>query len=296
MAWDAAGGPECCLHTPKARRGRNSRLFAGDAVQNKSSRVFLMLAVVLGVLAMVTTFAFLQSASATDRGPKATIYVAARNLRPNVPLDPDKDLREEQIPANLAGLRQRVLVPENKGAYKGERLNRPVPAGSPVWQADLIRNPGEIQLSGPEMRAMSIQARGAQALSGLLVPGDWVKLFVTRPVMRTYTPPAGGNDDMPPVPMLESSGKFETLLVLNQPVRVLAVGSRLTPWRQQVSAAEQYESAGGIDPAQTVTLEVTEAQAKSILELTGAGQLPVTLVLCPPQPLRGGEPTSLPAR
>lgn len=265
-------------------------------MQNKSSRVFLMLAVVLGVLAMVTTFAFLQGASGTDRGPKATIYVAARNLRPNVPLDPDKDLREEQIPASLAGLRQRVLVPENKGAYKGERLNRPVPAGTPVWQADLIRNPGEIQLSGPEMRAMSIQARGAQAVSGLLVPGDWVKLFVTRPVMRTYTPaPAGGgNDDLPPVPMLESSGKFETLLVLSQPVRVLAVGSRLTPWRQQVSAAEQYESAGGIDSAQTVTLEVTEAQARSILELTGAGQLPVTLVLCPPQ--RAAEPTTTPWR
>ena len=77
---------------------------------------------------------------------------------------------------------------------------------------------------------------------------------------------------------------YETVMVAPTPFKVLAVNQRLSRARSQVTAADAYQSAGDTNSNQTVTLEVTEAQAKSILEQTGAGQLPVTLLLCPPPP------------
>jgi len=243
--------------------------------------LFLLLAVVLGVLATVTTFAFLESSAGRERGPKTTILVAKRDLRAGQAIDPDKDLEEMEIPARMTDLRLRSLVPEHRASYKGQRVNRRILAGTPVMLADLAEF-AELTLSSPDSRALSLPVRGAHALSGLLVPGDYVKLFVTRPVVRMRTISAQGADDVP-VPVPEASGKYETTLVLPDAVKVLAVGRRLSRSRQQFGAADQYESAGEGEAQQTVTLEVTEAQAKTVLEATGAGQLPLTLVLCPPK-------------
>lgn len=250
-------------------------------MENRSSRLFLLLAVVLGVLATVTTFAFLESSAGKERGPKTTILVAARDIRPGQAIDPEKDLAEMEIPARMAELRQRALVPEHRASYKGQRVNRRVLAGTPVMLADLAAM-ADLTLSSPDSRALSIPVRGAHGLSGLLVPGDYVKLFVTRPVVRMRTVTAPGAEDVP-MAVPEASGRYETQLVLPDAVKVLAVGARLARSRQQLTAVEQYESAGESESQQTVTLEVTEAQAKTVLELTGAGQLPVTLVLCPPK-------------
>ena len=248
-------------------------------MQNKSSRVFLLLATVLGVLATVTTFTFLESSTAKERGPKVTILVAAKDLTPNTPIDPDKDLMELQISATLTELKQRSLSPDHKPSYRGQRVNRRVLAGTPVMLADLAAM-ADLQL-GPDSRALSITAKGASAVSGLLVPGDYVKLFVTRPVVRIRQVGGAAAGD-PAIPMPEQTGRWETQLVLPDAVKVLAVGSKLARTRQQITVGEQFASANESDSQQTVTLEVSEAQAKTILEQTGAGQLPVTIVLCPP--------------
>ena len=124
----------------------------------------------------------------------------------------------------------------------------------------------DLELKG-DARALSIKVTGAQAMSGLLVPGDTVKVLVTRPIARTST---------------TAPSQWETVQVLSKPLKVLAVGSRLRRSRQQITVADQYAMGGESDSAQTVTLEVTEAEAKTMLEQTGAGQLPVTLILCPP--------------
>ena len=51
--------------------------------------------------------------------------------------------------------------------------------------------------------------------------------------------------------------------------------------RQQVTAADQYEAGSG-GTARTVTLAVTEEQAREILRAVGTSGQPVTLLLCPP--------------
>jgi len=51
--------------------------------------------------------------------------------------------------------------------------------------------------------------------------------------------------------------------------------------RGQLTAADQYETAGNASAQLTITLEVTETQAKAILEQSGGGQLPMSLLVCP---------------
>jgi hypothetical protein len=75
--------------------------------------------------------------------------------------------------------------------------------------------------------------------------------------------------------------EWKTTEIFAEPVRVLAVGSRTTRNIRSVSLADQYQSSSDREGQQNVTLDVTESQARTILEQSGAGQLAVTLMLCP---------------
>lgn len=199
------------------------------------------------------------------------ILVASHDLRPSQAIDPAKDLCEMRVPRSFGDLRLRALSPERKAAYKGERVNRGILAGTPVLLADLAAI-GGVHLADPSSRAMSIPT----TLDVPLVPGDRVQLFVTRPVLNARSTTAGTEADPS---ISQASSRFETVLVLPQPVKVLAVGSRLTT--TALTALEQIGNVARPDAAGTVTIEVTEAQAKTILETTGAAQLPITFVLMP---------------
>jgi Flp pilus assembly protein CpaB len=254
---------------------------AGNRTTN---RIFLGTAVLLGVVAMAAAFIYLDSAGGEGAGPKAKILVAKRDLKENTLLDPEKDLTELEIPASFVALKSRALSSEQKKDYKGQRLNRDVFAGTPVLLNDLAALSGTIELRG-ESRAVSVSVRGANALGGLLVPGDYVMLMVTRPL----TAPPGGRPTTAPVAAAaddnagwQPQSRWETVPVLPTPVRVLAINQRTSRARPIVTAADQYQSASDNAGNQSVMLEVSEAQAKSVLELTGAGQLTITLVLCPP--------------
>jgi Flp pilus assembly protein CpaB len=258
------------------------------ADKRSSNRVFLVSSILLGVVAMVAAFIYLENTGGQERGPKVTILVARHDLRENGALDPEKDLAELEIPARLTDLKARALSPEFRASYKGQRVNRDVMAGTPVMIADLAAL-GTLELRG-DARALSIPVKGANALSGLVVPGDHVKLMVTRPVIalprpatRPATMPATApSEDVEPIE-LPVAARWETIMVAPTAFKVIAVNQRLSRSRPQVTAAEQYQSSGESSASQTVTLEVTEAQAKAILEQTGGGQLAVTLLLCPPE-------------
>ncbi len=247
------------------------------AESRSNSRVFLLSSVILGVVAMVAAFIYLESGSTTDRGPKTMILVAKRDLRTGAALDPEKDFAELEIPARFAELKARGLSSVDKAAYKGQRINRDILAGTPILLVDLGAA-ATLELKG-DMRALSLQVKGSGALGGLLIPGDYVKVLVTRPKpgARPTTPPA-----TPEAPEAPAELGWETVIVNPQALRVLAVNQRLSRSRAQLTAADQYSGAGEATAQQTITLEVSEAQAKSILEQTGGGQLPITLLLSPP--------------
>lgn len=247
--------------------------------ENKSgSRIFLLSSLALGVLAMAAAFVYLENAAGQDKGPKTMIVVAKRDIRETAALDPEKDLETLEIPARMSALGSLSLPPTMRDSYKGQRVNRNILAGTPVMLADLAAA-ATLELRG-DGRALSIPVKGANALSGLVIPGDYVKLLVTRPVIASRPPPSTNPTEFAPVEG-PSTMRYETALVAPTAFRVIAVNQRLSRSRPQVSAGEAYQSAGE-GGNQAVTLEVTEAQAKSILEQTGAGQLPVTLLMCPP--------------
>ena len=247
------------------------------AESRSNSRVFLLSSVLLGVVAMVAAFVWLENTAGQERGPKSVILVAKRDLRSSASLDPEKDLVELEIPAKLVELKSRGLTPELKTSYKGQRINRDILAGTPILLADLAAA-ATLELKG-DSRALSIQVKGSSALGGLLIPGDYVKVLVTRPkpTARAATLPTGAEIETP------TEATYETVIVSPQAFRVIAVNQRLSRSRAQLTAADQYQGAGESTSQQTVTLDVTEAQAKTILEQTGGGggQLPITLLLCP---------------
>ena len=229
-----------------------------------ASKTFLLAAVVLGVLATLLAFVFIQGSSGEDRGPRTRIVVAARDLRGNVPLDPDKDLKIDEIPSRYAAIAGQVLNAEALSNYKAQRLNRPINAGQPVFLRDLSAT-ATLELKGDE-RALTIPAE-----PGIIIPGDYVKLLVSHPDTggSAATQEARGR-----------AGMAVTLIGEGNGYRVLAVGGSLFKTRQQVTAAEQFESGSG--NARTVTLAVTEKEAKEIQEALGSGQGRPTLLLCPP--------------
>ncbi len=234
----------------------------------KASRMFLVAAVVVGVVATVLAFAFIDSTAAADRGPKTKIVVAARDLKPNAVLDVERDLRVEEIPAKYSGLAALTLDAEGRGGYRGQRVNRRVPAGQPVFLADLAAV-GELKLEEP-YRALTIPA-----VPGIVIPGDYVKVMVARADVAAAANAGAAPDVKAPV------GYEAGLIGKGQAYRVVAVGNSLSKTRQQVTAADQYESGAGGN-AKTVTLAVTEEQAREILRAVGTGGQPVTLLLCPP--------------
>src|SRR5262249_50204154 len=154
-------------------------------------------------------------------------------------LDPEKDFSEVEIPTKMTTLSSLALSPEYKATSKNQKLNRPVLAGTPVWKADLAPA-ATLELKGEKV-ALAVSVRGANALSGLVVPGDYVKLMVTRSLASRPTTRPGA--DGTPIYEYSQSTRYETILVSPTAFRVLAVNQRLSRTRSQVSAAEAYQSA-----------------------------------------------------
>jgi Flp pilus assembly protein CpaB len=242
----------------------------GFVAENSSSRIFLMGAVVLGVLATVMAFAFIQNSAAVDRGPKVHIVVAAHDLRANAVIDPERDLKVEEIPVKFAALANQSLDPEAKGTYKGQRINRRVLAGQPIFLADLAAG-GSFELKEP-YRALTIPAD-----AGLVIPGDYVQIIVSSPEPPAVSGPAGAEGAMPPA--AKTAGLNNATMVSGgKAYRVLAVGGSLSRTRSQATNADQYASSSA---ARMVTLEVTAQQAKEIVsEISNSAQRNM-LLICP---------------
>jgi Flp pilus assembly protein CpaB len=233
--------------------------------ENQASKAFLIGAVVLGVLATVLAFMFIQNTAAQDRGPHVRILVATHDLRANGIIDPERDLKVEEIPVKFASLANQSLDPDAKASYKGQRVNRRILASQPVFLADLAAA-GALELKEP-YRALSIPAD-----AGLVIPGDRVQILVSQPESAASAATPG--------PAKPPGQANNAVLVANGKVfRVLAVGGNLNKTRSQATNADQAENNA---TAKMVTLEVTPEEAGQIVSVISTNPTRNMLLICPP--------------
>jgi Flp pilus assembly protein CpaB len=222
--------------------------------ENKASRMFLVVAVVFGIIATVMAFVFLNSIAGTDRGPQVEIVVAKRDINPNVSIDPDKDFTVERIPAKYKSFFQRTIGPGERPNYKGDKVNKRILVGQPVFYADFSGG-GEIDWSDTP-GAYTIKAD-----PGIVIPGDYVKIF-------------------------NSSGQ---ILAGGKAFRVLAVAGVMKMSRPLL--ASDHVGGSGAN-ARSITLQITEAQTSELLKSMGPVQDKNTLLIVPPPAETTSRPAS----
>jgi hypothetical protein len=257
-----------------------------DKTSSNASKVFLFAAIVLGVLAMVMAFAYIQTAANVDRVPKMKLVVAARDLPVNKVLNPEEDLKTIEIPQpvkpeEMQRLVKRMLDAAQMPSYKGKRINRQIYADGLIQLSDLGGQ--EVNDDVPAgMCEFGVSVRGANSLSGLIVPGDYVRLFVTR--AKT----GAGADD---------GGKWETIELLpnDPPLKVYATGTSLYRPRAGLTQTDVYQSTGNADAPQNLGLIGTTTQYLKVEALSGAGQEKLSLVRVAPPTSPGDTPSAGPS-
>jgi len=232
-----------------------------------TSKIFLGVAVTLGLLGTILAFAFINSAGANNTGPSRVIVVASHDLAPNQPIDPDRDLKPVEVPIKYSALASMCLDWQARTSYKGQRVNRDIQAGQPVMLGDL-GGVGSLELEPPNY-ALTLPAE-----TGMIIPGDYVKIIITK--ANTVNQPGAS-------PTMVAGGlPFDaTIIGKDSGFKVLAVGGYLFKTRQQVLTSDQFGAASSA--SKSVTLQVTEPQAKEIMAALGTLSTTnkATLLLCP---------------
>jgi Flp pilus assembly protein CpaB len=231
-----------------------------------ASKIFLVVAVMLGVLATLLAFFFINSAGASNTGPQVWIVVAKHDMSPNLPIDPDRDLMRLPVPARFSSLAARCLDWEARTTYKGVRINREIFAGQPILLGDIV-DTDYLILEKPYF-ALTLPAE-----TGMIIPGDYVKIILTRTNMVNVA------SSMP----VAGAPAYDAVIIgKDEGFKVLAVGSYLFKTRQQTLFVDQSSSVANA-ANKTVTLQVTETQAKEIMSALGSlsSSNKATLLLCP---------------
>lgn len=187
--------------------------------------------------------------------PMERIIVTAHPLKSGTLLKPE-DLTAKEIPL---GTTPPTASPDTEAArsgFYGAMLRRDLAAGEPLFPADIIR-PGDhgflAAVLAPGMRAVTVAVDMVSSNAGLVWPGDRVDLILTETLDPKLTPP---------------TRRIAAETVVGN-VRVLAVDQRLV------------QNAPGPNPdaksVKTVTLEVTPAQAQTIMVAAKLGTLSLAL-------------------
>ena len=212
---------------------------------NKASRMFLIVAAVLGVLATIMAFVLFKQNALSEGDRPVRVVVAARDLRAHLPLDPSKDFRTEEIPQKFSAFANRVVTPDQTQGYRGQKLDQSVAAGQPIFLSNFALGE-DFDVKEP-YRLVTIPAN-----PGLIVCGDWIKV-----------------------------GNSNGLMIGGGPFRVVAVGGVIKRSRNPATIRQVDSDRSA---PKTVSLEVSEAQASELFKGMSTSPDKNFLVLCPPPP------------
>ncbi len=217
-------------------------------------KIVLIVSIVVGLLAAVLTRTYLASKDAEYARMKASftrengvmdVIVYKKDLPAGTQLTM-KDVGILAVPEK--GLRGQAIPPANVKSIVGRRILTSHKEAEVVFWSDIEGgNPLSSGLANDikkKMRAVSINASGAAAVSGMVKPNDHVD------VIGTFSFPKPGSED----------GKAQEQLVtctMLQNVLVLATG------KDTAKTSAAYNFGGGT--YSTVTLEVTPREAEMLV-------------------------------
>ncbi|ULQ47136.1 Flp pilus assembly protein CpaB [Flagellatimonas centrodinii] len=148
--------------------------------------ILLFGALSLGALAYVVMRGYLadeaarlKAEAALAHGEMRAVVVASRNLMPGEVID-DTSMAIGEIPARH--LSHRSVSPKAYKALRGRVLSRPMVGGEPLLR-DFIAGALVERFSdllAPGDRALTLEVSALENHAGMLVPGDYVDLFVDR--------------------------------------------------------------------------------------------------------------------
>jgi pilus assembly protein CpaB len=203
--------------------------------------------------------------------PPQTILVAARPI-PAGTLLRLEDMAWSAVPGAEVVAADIVQGTANETDFIGAVAVRPFSEQEPLVASALVK-PGDrdflIAALRPGYRAISISVDATQSVSGLMLPGNRVDVVLT----QNFNLPNGGDPTHRSV--------AETVL---QDLRVIAVDQQVNPNATPPQAAVGASPDGSLP--KTVTLEVTQQQAETLLVADQLGKLQLVL---------RGRPASEPA-
>lgn len=258
--------------------------------------IMMLVAIVAGVVATGLAFVYLQSEGAAARTQQVErptmLLMAKQDLPANHILDPDEDLTTVAVPQRtFASFVQMAVKESERESVRGRQITRPVPAGEPILYSHLVSF-SELDIA-PGMRAMSIPVDRANAMDGILIPGDRIDIIVSYPQPQNESGTAGRTPAYDPNnPQAAIGAIFGQVMSRSMApnewraeevvsnVRVVAVGQRLTMSRQQLLFGMEtgLEAVGG---ATVLTIEVTREQGLDLIAATAGGQNPITIWMRP---------------
>ncbi|MFP4057889.1 MAG: Flp pilus assembly protein CpaB [Candidatus Brocadiia bacterium] len=222
------------------------------------TRLALLAAIVLGVVAAVGVRAYLtrKEEEYKGKGKQSGVVVATQTLERGHKLEAT-DVKEMKVPA--VAVRSDDILYENVDNWIGEELTRRVSTGELLRRTDFQTRPEaeafKVKRLRPKWRAMTIGTDQITGVAGLIIPGSYVDILVTRHLRETG---------------METAGNLLTQVIARR-VEVLAVDSRTTP---QMRAGRRSPFGEGYS---SVTLLVTPREAALITFAQALGKLTLSL-------------------
>jgi pilus assembly protein CpaB len=201
--------------------------------------------------------------------PRTTIIAAAKPLRAGSLIKSD-DITVIEVPTGEQPSNTIPGTREHRSELVGSMLRRSFGPNDPLVSTDLML-PGDrgflAAVLGPDMRAATVGVDAVSGSAGLIWPGDYVDVILTQ---------ASDDASLP-------AGRRMTGENILENIRVVAVDQVLV--RGAVAGQDAQ-------PARTLTLEVTPAQAERLAVATRLGKVSVVVrsgsgTPAPPDPQQG---------
>lgn len=186
---------------------------------------------------------------------KVQVLVAARAVRAGSLLKPE-EITARPMSQDSVGEGVTLDSPDNRHGLVGAMVRRPLGAGDPLANNDLMR-PGDhgflAAVLGPGMRAVTIGVDAVSGTAGLIWPGDRVDVIMTQAI------------EDPSLPI----GRRVAAETVQRNARVIAIDQQLV----------QGALAGGGEgnAARTVTIEVSGDQAQRVQVAARIGRLSLSV-------------------